>query len=118
MPSKSKKWKSRFRKGPVKLVETVIKLDLLHRGFYSFGVHPLSGEPKHQKLVAERGRIRLIDEFHGHSDKMASGERNNGDDQPGVIGNAGGTDSDFTDKEAALKLEKSRAKRSETSCCF
>ena len=41
---------------------------------------------------------------------MASGERNNGDDQPGVIGNTGGTVSDFTDKEAALKLEKSRAK--------
>ena len=45
---------------------------------------------------------------------MASGERNNGDDQPGVIGNAGGTDLDFTDKEAALKLEKSCAKSSFT----
>ena len=45
---------------------------------------------------------------------MASGERNNGDDQPGVIGNTRGTDSDFTDKEAALKLEKSRAKSSFT----
>ena len=45
---------------------------------------------------------------------MATGERNNGDDQPGVIGNAGGTDSDFTDKEAALKLEKSHAKSSFT----
>ena len=41
---------------------------------------------------------------------MASGERNNVDDQPGVIGNTGGTVSDFTGKEAALKLEKSRAK--------
>ena len=75
---------------------------------------PLSGKPTHQKLVAERGYRRLIDKFHGHSDKMASGERNNGDDQPGVIGNAGGTDWDFTDKEAALKLEKSRAKSSFT----
>ena len=45
---------------------------------------------------------------------MASGEHNNGDDQPGVIGNTGGTVSDFTDKEAALKLEKSRAKSSFT----
>ena len=41
---------------------------------------------------------------------MASGERNNGDDQPGVIGNTGGTVSDFTDKEAALKLEKVSSK--------
>ena len=53
---------------------------------------------------------------------MASGGHNNGDDQPGVIGNTGGTVSDFTDKEAALKLEKSRAKSSlhgsKTSCCF
>ena len=40
---------------------------------------------------------------------MASGGSNNGDDQPGVIGNTGGTVSDFTDKESALKLEKSRA---------
>ena len=45
---------------------------------------------------------------------MASGERNNGDDQPGVIGNTVGTVSDFTGKEAALKLEKSRAKSSFT----
>ena len=45
---------------------------------------------------------------------MASGERNNGYDQPGVIGNAGGTDSDFTDKEAALKLKKSCTKSSLT----
>ena len=55
LPSKSRKWKSRFRKGSVKLVETVIKLDLLQRDFNSFGVHPLSGEPRNQKLVAERG---------------------------------------------------------------
>ena len=45
---------------------------------------------------------------------MAGGGRNNGDYQLGVIGNTGGTVSDFTDKEAALKLEKSRAKSSFT----
>ena len=45
---------------------------------------------------------------------MASGGRNNGDDQPCVIGNTGGTVSDFTDKTSALKLEKSRAKSSFT----
>ena len=45
---------------------------------------------------------------------MASGGRNNGDDQLGVIGNTGGTVSDFTDKESALKLEKSQAKSSFT----
>ena len=33
LQSKSKKWKSRFRKGSVKLVETVFKLDLLKRDF-------------------------------------------------------------------------------------
>ena len=68
------------------------------------------GNTRHQKLVAERGYRRLIDKFYGHSDEMASWECNNEDDQPGVIGNAGGTDFDFTDKEAAVKLEKSRAK--------
>ena len=39
---------------------------------------------------------------------MASAERTNGDDQ-GVC-NVGDTNFDFTDKQASLKLEKSRAK--------
>ena len=40
---------------------------------------------------------------------MASAEGSNGDDW-GEIGNAAGTNMDYTDMETSLKLEKSRAK--------